>query len=276
MKAFNLRILASVIGVSVLLGVIWACAPFRDSAYSSNVLHPERDLNTASVPGIASADADGKIRIAILADSHQNYKDLDKVVRQINRAENLDFVVNLGDATNSGYNLEFDQFLESYLILHPPTVNVIGNHDAIGAGADIFEKVFGELNFYTESASHRYIFFDSANLESQENFDPSWLKATVEASTKPVIIFTHVPLLDTERFTGETAQIFSAVLNNPKTQLVLNGHNHVYSHTSLNGTVLLQAGRVEGGQWLILEIQAQQLSITQMNTGEVEWDTLKP
>lgn len=255
--------------------VIFGCAPFQDSPYSDNILHRERDLNTQSANQLGSIEDDGKIRIAVLSDSHQNYKDLDTVIRHINRTPDIDFVANLGDITNSGYNLEYDQFLGSYTLIKPPAINVLGNHDAIGAGPKIFKKVFGEANFWFESVSKRYIFFNSANLEDPDGFSAAWLQEAVTSSTKKVFIFTHIPLRDKERFHDDTEAIMNAVILDPKTQLILNGHNHVYGFTNDNNTISVQCARAERGQWLLLEIQGTQLSVTRMESGTTEWATLK-
>lgn len=255
--------------------LILQCAPFRDSPYSDQVLRAERELNTKSIKRIQNSEDDGILSFAVFSDSHQNYKALDQVVVQINKAENIDFVVNLGDFTNSGYNLEYDQFLDSYLLIQPPVISVLGNHDAIGAGPAIFKRVFGESNVWFETQTYRFIIFNSSNLEDPSEFSPQWLKQVVESSAKPIIIFTHAHLKDEDRFTGETAQIFSDVINNPKTQMILNGHNHVYDYQKEAGTILLQCGRTEGRQWLMVDISANQLSVRRMESGEQVWDTLK-
>lgn len=194
------------------------CAPFRDSAFSDQVLNPERDLNITAQSKLADVDGDGKIRIAVFADPHQNYKELDYVIRHINRTENIDFAVSLGDVTNSSYGFEFDQFLGSFLLLRPPAFNIIGNHDALGAGPKIFRQIFGPVNFFFESVSHRFVFFNSANLETPELFDPNWLKSTVQSSTKRVIIFTHIPLRDPERFHGEAQQMMDDLTPKKRTR----------------------------------------------------------
>ena len=210
-----------------------------------------------------------------MADSHQNYKDLDFVIGDINKATDIDFVVNLGDFTNSAYNLEYDQFLDSFVLLRQPALTAIGNHDAIGAGPSLFKKAFGESNFWFESVSRRFIFFNSVNLEDPEEFDPNWLLQTVQSSSKPVIIFSHVNLRDPERYSGATAQTFNTIISDSKVALILNGHNHIYEVGVDNGTVMLQCPRVEGPQWLLLEIQGTQLSITHKNSGAQVWQTLK-
>lgn len=275
-KFFTHVILAPIVLAGLVLGII-RCAPFRDSPFSDQILRAERAMNQAAAAAISDVDTDGKIRIAVFADSHQNYIDLDKTIYQINQTSNIDFVVNLGDFTNSGYNIEYDQFVDSYVVLNKPKLSVIGNHDAIGAGPTIFRRYFGESNFWFESASHRYILFNSANLENPDGFKPAWLKEAVESSTKPVFIFSHVNLRDADRFFGTDAQTFTDVINHSKTQLILNGHNHVYGLTKISNTVMLECPRVEDTAWLLLEIVGTQLTITRYGpNGETILETLKP
>lgn len=258
-----------------LFSLLIACAPFQDSPYSDQLFHPDRNLNIQAIDRIKNIESDGKVRIAVFADSHQNYEELNRIIFDINQTDNIDFVANLGDFTNSSYNFEYDQFLNHYLYLKYPAVSVIGNHDAIGAGPSLFKKAFGPLNQWFESTSTRFILFHSANLEYQKDFDVQWLYDAVNSSAKPVIIFTHVPLKDPERFFGDTATTLLNVINHPNTNMILNGHNHVYAFGTENNTVLLQCPRAERKIWLLLEIQGNQLTITQMPTGVVQSITLK-
>lgn len=84
--------------------------------------------------------------------------DLDQAIFRINQTTALDFVVNLGDMTNSAYNFEYNQFLDSIHPLRYPLLSVLGNHDSIGAGPSLFRKIFGDSNFWFESTSRRYSF----------------------------------------------------------------------------------------------------------------------
>lgn len=260
-------------GFMILGFVFIACAPFQDSIFSDTLLRKERHLNQKMIDLLPDINSDGVVRIAVIADSHQNYKPLDEAIDQVNDTPGIDFVANLGDFTNSAYNLEYDQFLKSYTRLEKPHITTIGNHDAIGAGPGLFKKAFGPINFWFESNSHRFVFFSTANLEDPESFDPAWLLNVVNASAKPVIIFTHIALEDPERFSGSMSATFTQVIQ--KAQLILNGHNHVYFSRTLLGTTLIQGPRVEVG-WMILEIQSTNLKVTQMPKGQEEWFTLKP
>lgn len=248
--------------------VTTSCAPFVDSPFSDQLLRPDRNINQTSISKLGDIEADGVIRFAVFSDSHQNYKALDEVMYQMNQQPQLDFVAGLGDYTNSGYNMEYNQFIDAIEYLKWPRILAIGNHDSIGAGPDIFKRAFGESNFYFESTSYRFIYFDSNNLENPGHFNPQWLLDRVTESTKPCLIFSHVQLRDTDRFFGNDAAIFNSVITNPKVKLILNGHNHVYDYSTDNNTIMLQVGRTEGQHWVIVEITGANFCVKRMDTGE--------
>lgn len=50
-------------------------------------------------------------------------------------------MANLGDFTNQGSNMEYDHFAKSYEEIRSPKFTVIGNHDALGAGLFLFDKM---------------------------------------------------------------------------------------------------------------------------------------
>lgn len=254
-----------------------SCAPFVDSPFSDSLLRPERNLNATNIAKLDDFTSDGTIQLAIFSDPHQNYKPLDRMAFDMNQNGPYDFIAGLGDYTNQGYNLEYDQFLETYSRITGIKILAIGNHDAIGAGPELYKKAFGKANFYMDKGNYRFIFFNSANLESPENYNPEWLKDTVtEASGagKKIFIFTHAPLRDPERFKGDDAVIMDDIIKDANVQAVFNGHNHVCMLTTDNGTVMLQCGRVEtdlgGSHWLIVKINTgtNQFCVKRMDTME--------
>lgn len=263
----------------VLFLVTSSCSPFVDSPFSDTLLRPERNLNGTSVNRLGDIESDNLVRIAVFSDSHQNYKELDKVTFAINAAEDIDFVAGLGDYTNSAYNLEYDQFLDGLQYLDPPKMMAIGNHDAIGAGPQLFKKAFGNANFYFESTNYRFVFFNSNNLEDPEGFDLDWLTNAI-VTAKKVFIFSHVQLRDHERYFGTDATKLNAIITAANVQVIFNGHNHVYDLMTDNNTVMVQCGRVDGddgAHWLQIDIAlpATQICIKRMDTMESACENLK-
>jgi predicted phosphodiesterase len=252
-----------------------SCAPFVDSPFSDKLLRPDRDMNQVAIRSLGDVESDGVIRIAVFADPHQNYKDLDQVLFDINQEKGLDFVAGLGDYTNSGYNLEYDQFISALDSVKTPRVMAIGNHDSVGAGPELFFKAFGTPNFYFESTNYRFIFFNGNNWENPEDFNPSWLKSAVDGTSKKVIIFSHVQLLDTERYKDDVLTTMQGIVNDSKVKLALNGHNHIYNLVVSNNTYLLQVGRTQGRHWVLLELQGNDVCMKRMDTMEQDCRTLK-
>ncbi len=254
--------------------LIFGCGGSRNSPFSDQTAHTQADLNVTAVGEIKQINK-SVLRIAVFTDPHQNYVDLVNIVGKINSFSDIDFVVSLGDFTNSGYNVEFDQFLDSYLKIEPPALSLIGNHDALGAGMGLYKRIFGPPSFFFENSNRRFIFFNSAKLESPEDFHPKWLLESVEGSDKKVIVFTHIPLTDANNFDQETLQIFEQVIDNPKVQTVVNGHNNVYSLGAITGTHLIQVPRVENSQWILFTLEKSRLRLEIFPAGEIVWLSLK-
>lgn len=273
--AKNSKNLLAIALLPLILIALPGCLNFIDSPFSDTLQHGERDLNDININRLGDMDADGKLRIAVFADSHENYKSLDRVIGEINNTPDVDFVANLGDVTNMAYNMEYDRFLDSYLNIRWPVFTVIGNHDSIGQGPSLFRKAFGPSNFYFESNDYRFIFWNSINIEHEKDFDPAWLVQTVQSSTKPVFIFSHVPFDDQERFHGTLRNELVSLVTGSHVAVSLNGHNHVYDFRTDSGTVIVQCARTEGDRWLLLDITSGGMEITRMRTGEQQWAAFK-
>lgn len=248
-----------------------ACAPFRGSPYSDVLINGDRSLNSKTLPDLSNIEADGKVRIAVIADSHQNYKDLKIAIQDINSLPETDFVVHLGDFTNSGYNFEYDLFLDLWGRLQLPKFCILGNHDTVGAGPQLYSKAFGPSNTYFESPNYRFISFMTNNWEDPDDFSPQWLLDRIQETTKAVVVFSHVPLTDTERYSGSDRAILDQVLQQPNLILSLNGHNHVYSVNKIGNVVLIQGSRVEDDNWLYVDITSTTISVQNHKGESASW-----
>jgi predicted phosphodiesterase len=259
---YRVPLLRLLLVLTTLLAV--ACFPLRDSPYSDQLAADERKSNSTTLANLEKLDPeeDGVVRIGVFGDSHQNYEDLKKVIGQINATKGLDFVVNMGDFTNNSYNSEYDQFLKHWRRLTHLALMVPGNHDLIGSGRSLFQKVFGPSNFIYETVSHRFVFFNNNNLETPQDFDPHWLLRMVEESSRKVVVFSHIPLHDKERFKGTTAKIFRQVIEHPKVEASVNGHNHTFTVHIDSETKMIQAPRVEKARWMIIEFHPEEITVS--------------
>ena len=266
------------LAILLLIAFFNACVPFTDSPFSDQLQHPDRVLNENAISELPAIEDDGLLRFAVYSDSHQNYVELRQMITMINDEPQLDFVVGLGDFTNSSYNFEYDEYIRSVLSIRYPAVTVIGNHDSIGAGPELFQRAFGSVNFFFESAAFRFIFFNSNNIENQRDFSAQWLKDRIDETAKNTLIFTHISLRDDERYTNTDAAIFSSVIADTKVKAVFNGHDHVFTQATDNGTIMIQSARVastSGVHWLVVTIQTGQLCVLRKDTGESTCQLLK-
>lgn len=260
------------------LSVGLSCVPVRDSPFSSRLERDERSLNAQSLERLSQAgqfDEDGVLRIAVLADSHQYYRELDTVIEAINSYPGVDLVIHLGDFTDFAYNVEYDRFLRSITRLGQPSFVLLGNHDALGAGPALYRQAFGPANVYFEHFGLRFIAWNSADIENPDEFDSDWLIRAVAESSLPVIILTHVPLDDRDRFHHGVRERLAALAASTKVIAVLSGHVHKWGFSIKDGTVFVTCPYVVKNDWLVVEITSGEIRVTRMDTGETVWAALK-
>jgi predicted phosphodiesterase len=105
------------------------------------------------------------IRFAFITDTQRYYDDTHDVVNLLNARTDLDFVVHGGDLTDFGATDEFEWMRDELNRLRVPYVTVIGNHDCIGHGEDIYETVFGPENYGFTAGSVRFECLNTVALE---------------------------------------------------------------------------------------------------------------
>ncbi|MDE7024466.1 MAG: metallophosphoesterase [Paramuribaculum sp.] len=80
---------------------------------------------------------------AVISDTHIGYTSFEKAVASINANQDIDFVLHLGDLTDSGITSEFIKTRNILSNLNAPCVTLIGNHDFLGTGRYTFSAMFG-------------------------------------------------------------------------------------------------------------------------------------
>ena len=78
------------------------------------------------------------LRIAVISDTHQWYKDFIAEINDINKRDSIDFVIHLGDITDFGSTQEYNWAREKLQRLRYPYVVMQGNHDCLGTGNEVF------------------------------------------------------------------------------------------------------------------------------------------
>ena len=118
--------------------LLWIMAVILASGCDSFQYHPyevrfdgERDINRNNIVKIEEQCRNlDSLCVAFISDSHHDYTDLCDMVGDINRRDSIDFVIHLGDLTDTGTIKEFVWARDYLSRLNKPYIVLIGNQDS--------------------------------------------------------------------------------------------------------------------------------------------------
>ena len=124
----------------------------------------ETDVNAHNIEQI-EAKCKGKttIRFITMGDSQRWYDETEDFVKEVNKRDDIDFVIHGGDMSDFGLTKEFLWQRDIMNGLKVPYVVLIGNHDCLGTGAETYQAVFGPTNFSFIASMHAHPFADVFN-----------------------------------------------------------------------------------------------------------------
>lgn len=265
----------SILFIAAGLFFISACAPIRHSPFAEKVLTPLQNSNASAIEQIQNqpqtySENRRPLRFALIADSHSNYRDLDLTINQLNR-EDVDFTVHLGDMTDLGLAVEYEAAANMLARLQMPWLTVIGNHDAVGNGRNIYRKIFGTENQVFDSRGYRFIIFNNNQLEYLDTgLSWSWLRQQIATSPLPVILFQHANPFNADNFSPAQISEIESILKLPRLRAVFHGHLHSFQQTFFHSVFIQQVSRTEGQSYALVELDSNQLNVEQCEGGRCE------
>jgi Icc protein len=189
------------------------------------------DVNAKQIALLPIKASGAHLRIAVSGDTQRNYKDAQLFVNHINSRNDIDFVVLNGDISDFGLLLEFDGIYKIYSGLKVPFVCVIGNHDILANGEDVFKRMFGPVNFTFNCAGIKFVCHDSNSREYNFNGEvPSldWLRKnlTLETGIDHLVALSHVPPTDLDFDSGLRIPYETLMNNTPGMLASIHSHQH--------------------------------------------------
>ncbi|UXR66037.1 metallophosphoesterase [Bdellovibrio bacteriovorus] len=253
-------ILLILVKFAVLLA---GCAEFKNSPFTDELQTNTRNWNARNVAKIQALNLNDTFRIATISDTHSNYNDLRAVIREINSRSDIDFVIHLGDFTDRGYNFEYDIFVDIMKGLNKPSVVVIGNHDSIGKGPQLYRRVFGNPDFTFDFNGTKIIIANNNRLDFISSWSADWMFNEVAHSQgfDRVIVAHHVDPDSTNYFTTAQVMQFDKLYSDSKVNLVLNGHQHTFLMRAMTDYLSLQVPRIQDRQYNILDFKEGELHV---------------
>lgn len=223
------KVIPVIIILSIALVITGCYFEMEYSPYMTNV--DIRNLNAKNIAKIKkieeSTPTRDSIKIGLFSDTHHYFSETEDVISKFNKMKDIDFVVIVGDITNQGLLTEYEWAYDVFKKLDVPFVVLIGNHDCLNYGIEIFKKMYGDLNFTFSFKGVEFICFENNSWES-ETPDYKWLENTAAQSTYAYRVhFSHVPNHNSAagRFSSKEIKRFNNIMAN-YFDIAIHGHGH--------------------------------------------------
>ena len=193
----------------------------------------ETDINAHHIAEITSRCQDkDTLHIAFISDTHGWYSDAKDEVADINQRTGIDFVVHLGDLTDTGTTKEFIWARDVLDGLHVPYVALIGNHDFLGTGDQCYEAMFGPMDFSFIVSRIKFVCLNTNATEydymaAVPNFDYMEQEMTADSTRfDRTILLMHAPPYS-DQFNNNVVKAFQRYTSFfPGLMFCVYGHNH--------------------------------------------------
>ncbi|RYZ86344.1 MAG: hypothetical protein EOP04_14075, partial [Proteobacteria bacterium] len=136
--------------------------------------------------------------VALVTDPQVVVTYLESCRKEINQRNDVSFSLLLGDLTDRSMRREFEWIGKIIADFRRPILTVIGNHDGLLYGEDIYKKMFGPLNYSFVYNQVKFIMFNDNTYEwGYPDFE--WLENEIKSFPR-VIIAAHQPPGVLERY----------------------------------------------------------------------------
>lgn len=244
-----------------------SCAKFNYHPYDGRI-KGQVDINVTNINRIETATAGKKtIRYAFIGDTQRTYDETEDFVKHLNQQDSIDFVLHGGDITDFGVTDEFIWSRDILNGLKQPYVVIIGNHDFLANGEEVFTKVFGRINFSFVAGNTKFVCLNTNALEADYSKpipDFQFIENEVAKSEnhqKTVVAMHAKPY--SEQFNNNVAKVFQYSVNQfPNLLYCLNAHNHSYETDNLfeDGIMYYGTPNIKRRQYLLFTITEESAS----------------
>lgn len=223
----------------------------------------ETGVNARNIVRIEAA-CEGKrtIRFAQISDTQRWYDETEDAVKAVNARDGIDFVIHTGDLADFGMRAEFERQRDILNRLRVPYVALLGNHDCLVTGEEIFTEIFGAVDFAFTAGNVRFICLNTNALEFDRdipvpNFD--FLERELDgfpAEAEKTVAAMHAKPFS-EQFDNNVARMFQHTIRQfPSLQFCVNGHDHNFAAEDLfdDGVMYYECDNVGKRAYLLFTI----------------------
>lgn len=151
-------------GMAVLL--LTGCNPFEYHPYDTHLDKKYKNINEKNIREICARDRnEDTVCFVFMGDTQRWYDETEDFVKAVNARSDVDFVVHGGDISDFGMKKEFCWVHDIMDKLKVPYVAIIGNHDHLGSGGEIYQVMYGDLNFSFVYGGIKFVCLNTNALE---------------------------------------------------------------------------------------------------------------
>lgn len=255
-----MKSLHSAIIVFFVIAVSWGCVEYHP--YDTHI-DGERNVNAINVAQIESLTADrDQIRFAVVSDSQRWYDELEDAVEEICERDDIDFVIHAGDVSDWALRSEFEMQRDILNSLDVPYVCLLGNHDCLGTGKQLFREIFGEFDFAFTAGGVRFLCLNTNSLEFDAGEVPNFEFIHQELATlspeveRTVVVMHAYPLCDQFSDEAAAAEFQQLIKSFPRLQFCLHGHGHRYREEEIfdDGVIYYECANVGSEEYLVFTL----------------------
>ena len=198
---------------------------FTYNANEIQIGESDRDQNTKNLERIRSKSQTDSLNFVVIGDTQRFYDELDDFVEKINTYPNISFIILNGDITDFGLRSEYLWISHRLQKLSSPFLVVIGNHDMLANGRELYNHMFGPENFGFSFSNYKFIVLNSNSQEVGRNGslpDTTWLQQELAAtpSQQKIFILSHIAPFSSD---------FDRSLEQAYVRMLTNNGNVIYS-----------------------------------------------
>ncbi len=228
----------------------------------------ETNINANNIYRIEQeSDNSDTLRFVFTGDTQRYYDETEDLVDNINQRGDVDFLIHGGDITDFGLSKEYKWMYNILEKLNVPFVTVIGNHDVLGHGKEVYLEVFGDYNFSFISHRTQFICLNTNALEFDYSTpvpDFEFMAGFVNDSAQidQTIVVMHAPPNSSE-FNNNSAGMFNYYIEQYKNvRFCLNGHNHKFEVNDFfnNGIIYYGCEDISQRSYLVFTVTADSYS----------------
>ncbi|WP_084439448.1 metallophosphoesterase family protein [Dyadobacter alkalitolerans] len=173
-----------------ILLLLTGCNQFEFSPNQVRDRNSPTQLNEKNLAQLYQNPVDDTVTIVFVGDSQRWYDELDRFVDKVNTLNAVDFVLLAGDISDFGLLQEFEWVNDRLRRLEEPYIGVIGNHDLVANGEQVFTRMFGPTDFSFVYDSIKFVAHNTNSMEYSRRKVPDmpWLSNALSDSNDAAYI----------------------------------------------------------------------------------------